>query len=52
MIVKQILLAGLLENVLRQVWRICILMLGCEGVNHLTVFLSFDVVEYFMRRKK
>ena len=32
MTVKQILLVSTLRNVWRTVWRICILMLGCEGV--------------------
>ena len=34
MIVKQILLVSTLENVLRTVWRICILMLGCKGLTN------------------
>ena len=32
MIVKQILLVSTLGNVLRSVWRICKLMLGCKGL--------------------
>ena len=32
LIVKQILLVSILGNVLRTVWRICLLMLGCKGL--------------------
>ena len=31
LIVKQTLLVSTLGNVLRTVWRICLLMLGCKG---------------------
>ena len=32
MIVTQILLVSTLRNLLRKLWRICILMLGCKGL--------------------
>ena len=34
LIVKQILLVSTLGNVYRTVWRICILMLLCKGLNN------------------
>ena len=44
LIVKQILLVSTLRNVLRTVWRIYILMLGCKRLTHLVydhkIFLS------------
>ena len=35
--VKQILLFSILEYVQRTIWRICILMLGCQGLRYYTV---------------
>ena len=43
---KQILLVSTLGNVLRTVWRICILMLGCKGFT-LTCELQFICTMYF-----
>ena len=34
LIVRQILLVSTLKNVLRTVWRICILTLGCKGLKN------------------
>ena len=52
LIVKQILLVSTLKNVLRTVWRICILTLGCKGLrlwrlgsqSHYNVFVIFPLL--------
>ena len=43
MIDKQILLVSTLKNVLRTVWRICILTLGCKGLNKIILMTALGV---------
>ena len=44
LIVQQILLFSTIRNVLKTVWKICILMLGCKGI-YLLWFIEWLSVE-------
>ena len=46
LIVKQILLFSTLENVWKRVWRICILMLGCEELKKMFRRESYKNMSY------
>ena len=49
LIFKQILLVSTFGNVQRTVWRICILMLGCKGLNcELVLVLGFSTAAYYI----
>ena len=60
MIVRQILLVSTLKNVLRTVWRICILTLGCKGLrlwllgsqSHCNLFVIFPLLFVWQQLSK
>ena len=48
LIVEEISLVGTLGNVSRTVWRIYILMIGCKGLNKLSLSAPKEVLEKIM----
>ena len=46
LIVKQILLVSTLGNVLRTVWRIYMVMLGCKGLNWLSTDMKYRMCNF------